>query len=445
MMRLSEAAKALAVSWSGQDVSFSGCDTDSRALSPGALFAALRGERFDGHDFVEQAQARGAAAALVERPIDPALPSLIVPDTRQALGRLAAAWRRRFQLPVAAVTGSNGKTTVKEMLASILSGQGAVLATQGNLNNDIGLPLTLFRLGAEHRFAVLEMGANHVGEIAGLAAVAAPTVGVITQCAPAHLEGFGSVDAVARAKGELFEGLDASGTAVINADDDYADYWRGLAGSRRQLTFGLKAGADVSAVCELGPERSRLDLRTPAGNALVHLALPGRHNVMNALAAAAVTIALDLPLDLIKAGLERMQPVGGRLQIRAGSGGGRIIDDTYNANPASLAAGLRVLRGFEGRRWLALGDMAELGEAAAAYHRDVAQLAREAGVERIYATGTLSRTAVEAFGPEGRHFDSQAALIEALRADLAGAVTVLVKGSRSSRMERVVMALAAEI
>jgi len=330
------------------------------------------------------------------------------------------------------------------MLASILSGQGAVLATLGNLNNDIGVPLTLFRLGAAHRFAVVEMGANHVGEIAGLAAVAAPTVGIITQCAPAHLEGFGSVDAVARAKGELFEGLAAGGTAVINADDSYAPLWRGLAGNRRQLTFGTELTADVSAACELGPETSRLDLKTPRGNVTVRLALPGRHNVMNALAASAAAVALDMPLDLIKTGLESMKAVSGRLQIRAGSGGVRIIDDTYNANPASLAAGLAVLAGFGRRRWLVLGDMAELGEEAEAYHRDVGRLAGEAGVERIYATGTLSRAASEAFGPEGRHYDSQAALTEALRADLTGAVTLLVKGSRSSGMERVVAALAAE-
>ncbi len=445
VMQLSEAAKTLAVHWSGKDVSFSGCQIDSRALSPGALFAALRGERFDGHDFVAQAEARGPAAALVERLVSSALPALVVPDTRQALGSLASAWRRRFQLPVVAVTGSNGKTTVKEMLASILSGQGAVLATLGNLNNDIGVPLTLFRLGAEHRFAVVEMGANHVGEIAGLAAVAAPTVGIITQCAPAHLEGFGSVDAVARAKGELFEGLAAGGTAVINADDDYAPLWRGLAGDQRQLTFGMQPTADVSAVCELGPETSRLDLKTPKGNVTVRLALPGRHNVMNALAASAAAVALDVPLDLIKVGLESMKAVSGRLQIRVGGGGVRIIDDTYNANPASLAAGLAVLGGLGGRRWLVLGDMAELGEAAMAYHQEVGRLAREAGVERIYATGTLSRAASEAFGPEGRHYDSQAALTEALRADLTEAVTLLVKGSRSSGMERVVAALAAEI
>ncbi len=445
-MQMSAAAKTLDASRTGEDVRFSGCDTDSRALSPGALFAALKGERFDGHDFIDQARARGAAAALVEKPLEGGFPSLVVADTRRALGKLARAWRRRFQLPVVAVTGSNGKTTVKEMLASILSGEGAVLATLGNYNNDIGLPLTLFRLGAEHRFAVLEMGANHAGEIAALADMAGPDVGIVTQCAPAHLEGFGSVDAVARAKGELFEGLAADGTAVINADDAYAGLWRELAGSRRQLTFGMGSGADVSARCELGSERTRLELQTPAGSTAVNLALAGRHNVMNALAASAAALAVGVPLGSIREGLEDMRPVAGRLQFKAGHGGARIIDDTYNANPASLAAGISVLGNFDGHRWLVLGDMAELGSGAEAYHRDVGRLAKEKGVERIYAIGTLSRSAIEAFGAHGRHYDSPGALVQALRADLAAAagVTLLVKGSRSSRMEQVVMALVVE-
>ena len=443
-MGLSEAASAVGGTWAGDDVRFVGCETDGRTLSRGALFAALRGERFDGHDFIEQAQARGAAAALVERSDIRVLPTVVVSDTRRALGRLAGVWRRRFPLPVVAVTGSNGKTTVKEMLASILSEEGPVLATRGNLNNDVGLPLTLFRLAADHRFAVLELGANHQGEIAQLAALAAPAVGIITQCAPAHLEGFGSIEAVARAKGELLEGLDADGTAIINADDDYAGLWRTLAGRRRLITFGLKERADVSASHDVQAGFSGMELTTPAGRVGVRLALPGSHNVANALAAAAAAIALEIPLSSIKVGLERMTPVRGRLQMRSGIAGTRIIDDTYNANPGSLKAALGVLQSFGGRRWLVLGDMAELGEAASDYHEQVGRMAKEAGVERIYATGPLSRSASEAFGAEGRHYGNQEALIEALRPDLAGDVVLLVKGSRSSLMERVIEALSEE-
>jgi UDP-N-acetylmuramoyl-tripeptide--D-alanyl-D-alanine ligase len=339
------------------------------------------------------------------------------------------------------VTGSNGKTTVKEMLALILGRQGPVLVTQGNLNNDIGLPLTLMALGAEHQHGVVEMGANHPGEIARLAHIAVPQVGVITQCAPAHLEGFGSVEGVARAKGELFQGLPENGTAVINADDAHAGLWHELAGSRRRLTFGLDRDADVTGSWTFEGRGYDVRLRTPNGEASLRLPLLGRHNVLNALAAAAAALALGLSLDPVVAGLERMRPVAGRLQPKRGPLGSRIVDDTYNANPGSLAAALSALEGIDGRRWLAFGDMAELGADAAEFHRQAGDMARGAGVERLYALGPLSRLTVDAFGVGGYHFAGHEALTSTIREGLGPDVTILVKGSRSMHMERVVQAL----
>jgi UDP-N-acetylmuramoyl-tripeptide--D-alanyl-D-alanine ligase len=443
-MRLSEAAGVLGGFLRGDDVGFRGCSTDTRSLERGALFVALRGERFDGHDFLGHAMTGGAAAALVERIGGSELPLITVPDSRRALGELGAAWRGRLDCPVVAVTGSNGKTTVKEMLAAVLGEVGPVLATRGNLNNDIGMPLTLCRLGREHRFAVLEMGANHVGEIARLAEIAVPTVGIVTQCAPAHLQGFGSIEAVARAKGELLDRLDPGGTAIINGDDVYAALWSELAGGRTRLTFGLERPADVSADFRLEAECSRVSLRTPVGEVSVTLSLPGRHNVMNALAAAAAAVSLAVPLDAVRHGLEGVRPVSGRLQVKRAMQGGRVVDDSYNANPGSLSAGLAVLQGFPGRHWLALGDMAELGPAAADLHAEAGRLAREAGVERLLATGPLSCASVEAFGSGGEHYPTWEALVAALKGELGADVTLLVKGSRCSQMDLVVNALARE-
>ncbi len=444
MLGVSETARLLDAPWSGADVQYTGCGTDTRTLAPGALFVALKGEHRHGHEFLEQAHARGAAAALVERGDIHILPAIVVADARRALGDLAAAWRARFDCPMVAVTGSNGKTTVKEMLAAILGDAGPVLYTRGNLNNDIGLPLTLTSLDRGHRFAVLEMGANHAGEITNLARIAAPAVGIITQCAPAHLEGFGSVEGVARAKGELIQGLTPGGTAVINADDPYAGLWRELAGSRRILTFGLEHPADVTGSWQPGGTGSRIELHTPAGFGDVDLSLPGRHNVMNALAAAAGALALGVELETIRAGLARAPAVKGRLQIKRGPRGARILDDTYNANPASLAAGLEVLSGLPGRRWVALGEMAELGAATADYHTAAGHQIRAAGAERAYAVGDHGALVAAAFGEGGRTFPSQDDLIDALRDEVQADVSLLVKGSRSARMERVVAALVEE-
>jgi UDP-N-acetylmuramoyl-tripeptide--D-alanyl-D-alanine ligase len=440
-MTLSEAAAALGAEYVGCDVEFAGCDTDSRRLRRDALFIALRGPNFDGHDFLQQARREGAVAALVEGSNVPDWPALIVEDTRRALGELAANWRARFALPLIGVTGSNGKTTVKEMLASIFRLQGPVLATQGNRNNEIGVPLTLFELAPSHRVAVIEMGASAPGEITSLAQFARPAVGVVTQCGPSHLQGFGDVAAVARAKGELFAALPATGTAVINADDPYCELWRELAGARPCLRFGLEQQADVSGTWRAQPGGTTLSLHTPCGDMELRLQLPGRHNVMNALAAAAAALACDVPLATVATGLAQMTPFGGRLVTKTAQRRASIIDDTYNANPASLGAGLNVLADFPSPRWLVLGDMGELGGEAQDFHRQAGELARRHGVERLYAVGELSAHAVRAFGRGGRHYADQDSLIAATVKDLRPGVAVLVKGSRMMRMERVVAAL----
>jgi UDP-N-acetylmuramoyl-tripeptide--D-alanyl-D-alanine ligase len=449
-MRLSEAATPVNGTVEGEDVGFVGVSTDTRDLRTGQLFVALHGPNFDAHQFLSTAAEIGAAAAMVDRQASASLPLLKVADTRMALGQLAAAWRAQFRLPVLAVTGSNGKTTVKEMTAAILAQAGSVLATQGNLNNDIGVPLTLFNLATEHRYAVIEMGANHPGEIASLCKIARPAIATITLCAPAHLEGFGSVEGVARAKGEIVSGLADDGVAILNADDPYVDLWRGLAGRRRIVTFGLSTGADVTAQIDSAgdPARSRFILVTPLGEVGIDMPLAGRHNVMNALAAAAAAQSAGVDLDAIRRGLQGMHPVKGRLVVKQAVGGTRLIDDTYNANPSSLRAAIDVLVRYPGQHWLVLGDMGELGEQSQQLHHEAGDYARSRGVHRIFALGELSRSCVAGFGSGAEHFASAESLIEALRdaieAAPAGTASVLVKGSRSMRMERVVQALATE-
>ncbi len=443
-MHVAQAANLLAATCSGGDSVFLGCSTDSRSCRSEQLFVALEGPNHDGHEHVAEAQRRGAAAALVSRTVDAPLPLIRVGDTLQALGRLAGVWRDRFELPVIGVTGSNGKTTVKEMLAAILSAGVRVLATKGNLNNEIGLPLTLMELNEEHRLAVIEMGANHPGEITRLARLARPHVGVITQCAPAHLEGFGNIEGVARAKGELLANLDRDGTAVINMDDDFATLWRRLAGPRRCLGFAIDNPADVRARWSQEEAGSRIEMTTPAGPIQLHLALPGRHNVANAAAATAAALAVDATPEAIVNGLEGMRPVPGRLEPKSMGEGICIIDDTYNANPASLQAGLEVLAGFPGRHWLVLGDMAELGDQACDYHRQVAQLVRDSSVERLLTIGELSRLTTASFGEGARHYASMDALVASLEETLEPHTTVLIKGSRSMGLEGVVAALTSE-
>jgi UDP-N-acetylmuramoyl-tripeptide--D-alanyl-D-alanine ligase len=450
MMRdLATLARASGGVLHGTDAAFGAVTTDSRSLEPGALFVALRGERFDGHQFVPEALARGAAGALVARAASIPLPQVVVPDVLAGLTAFAAAWRGDFGGTVLGITGSNGKTTVKEMTGAILGCAGSCLVTRGNLNNHIGVPLTLCRIEAGHRYAVIEMGANHMGEIAHLASIARPDVGLVINAGPAHLEGFGGIEGVARGKGEMFAALGGDQTAVINADDRFAAYWHGVArGAGRILTFGLRERADFVAtdlrgLTTDGGLATGFELVCPLGRRPVSIALAGEHNVVNALAAAAAAYAAGAGLDAIAAGLEGMRPVAGRLEFKLLPGGGRLIDDSYNANPASVRAGLRALASLEGERWLVLGEMRELGEGSAQLHAETGDFARQSGVRRLFAVGDEARHAVEAFGAGGTWFAGVEDLIAALAADVGPGVTVLVKGSRSNRLERVAAALGA--
>ncbi len=420
---------------------FCGVATDSRSLRPGELFVALNGPRFDGHDYLAAAAAAGAAAALVQR-ADPGLPCLVVADPLTALGQLAAAWRARFQIPVLAVTGSTGKTSVKELLACALAGIGSVLATHGNRNNHIGLPLTLLELRGTHRAAVVEMGMSQVAEIAHLTRLAQPGVGLITNAGPAHLAGLGSVAAVARAKGELIEYLPASGIAVLNADDAYLPLWRQLAGSRQVVSFGLAQPAQISAAYTLAADGTQIELHTPQGTQHTHLRLLGRHNVQNALAATAAALAIGRPLAEIAAGLASVAPLPGRMFPVPASAGARLIDDSYNANPLSVQAAIDVLAELPGERILVLGDMGELGDQALALHAACGAAARAAGIDRLLTLGPLSVAAATAFGSDALPCRELPQLLDALTSLLRPGVTALIKGSRSAGMERVVQAFA---
>lgn len=443
-LRLSEMASALNAEMRGEDLIVSAVESDSRKLAPGSLFVALQGERFDGHAFLSAAQGNGAAAALVSRWVeDSALPQLKVADTLAGLQQLAAWWRQRFSLPVIGLTGSNGKTTSKQMLAAIFATRGPVLATQGNLNNHIGVPLTLLCLRAQHRTAVIEMGANHLREIALLTGIVQPDVGLVTQAGDAHLEGFGSREGVARGKGELYEGLRVGACAIINADDAYAPLWRQFAAHTHISSFGMSPAADVrgSDIRTLDNGSQRFRLHCAQGEVDVSLPLPGRHNVMNALGAAACALAVGLSPQEIAAGLAQLQPPPGRVSRQRTPQNALLIDDSYNANPSSLRAGMELLALQPRRKLLALGNMAELGVDAERLHREAGALARALGIDKLYALGDLAGLAADAFGSGGLRFDTAEALAAALAADLNPNDTVLVKGSRSARMERVVAAL----
>ena len=445
---LAHFAGAMGGTLCGADATFGAVSTDSRSLNAGDLFVALVGPNFDGHDFVAAAAERGAAAAVVARRVAGSLPQIVVADTLRALQRAAESWRAQFQIPVVAVAGSNGKTTTKELIATILAGQGPCLSTRGTLNNHIGVPLTLLGLEARHTSAVIEIGANHPGEVAALVPLVRPTVGLVTNAGAEHLEGFGDLDGVARAEGELFAGLEPGATALINADDAYAGLWTEMSRAARQVTFGFAPSADFRALGAFrrsGPAEivQEFELVSPAGHATVRLALAGRHNVVNALGAAAAGVAAGTPLADIAAALARMRPVKGRLQPHPGLNGAQLIDDSYNANPSSLSAGLEVLAGFPGERWLVLGDMNELGGQSRDAHVSAGREARERGVTRLFAVGSFTPESVGAFGPGGEWFADAGALSSHLRTLLSPGVTVLVKGSRSNRLERVVEALRA--
>lgn len=432
----------------GENRTFGSVSTDTRTLQPGALFVALSGPNFDGHDFVAAAAQRGAAAALVEHPLAVELPQVVVGDSLAALSTFAREWRRQFSIPVIGVAGSNGKTTTKELIGSILSRLGACLVTRGNLNNHIGVPLMLLEMNATHRYAVIEMGANHPGEIAHLAGIAEPTIGIVTNAGAAHLEGFGSLQGVAAGKGELFQNLPAPGVAVINADDAFATTWREARSADAMLTFGFEQPADftahkVQSADETHGFRIDFDLVTPGGTKAATLGLAGLHNLRNALGAAAVASAAGATLDQIATGLADMRPVAGRLELKPAINGAFLVDDSYNANPSSLKAGLDAFRGFSGKRWLVLGDMLELGDSANELHAEVGRYARQAGIERVLAIGKHSHFAVEAFGRGAQWFADVDALIAEARSSLHAGVAVLIKGSRANRLERVSAVLAA--
>jgi UDP-N-acetylmuramoyl-tripeptide--D-alanyl-D-alanine ligase len=417
--------------------------TDSRKVAPGELFVALVGERFDAHDFVAQAQRSGAAAAMVARALPIDLPQIVVPDTLLGLGSLAKLWRDSHALPVIAITGSNGKTTVKEMLAAILVAHSgnpeAVLATEGNLNNAIGVPLMMLRLTALHGYLVLEMGMNHLREIDYLTRLATPDVALVNNAHRAHIGELGSQDKIAEAKGEIYAGLAPDGTAIINADDRYADYWRSLNIGRRLLTFGQSERADLRGVQQ--PDGS-LKLHYRGEVAATQLAVPGEHNVKNALAATAAAVSVGVPLLVAAMGLAQFQGVKGRLQHRQGLRGARLIDDTYNANPDSAKAAIRVLTGYSGRTVLIMGDMGELGAFSREAHAEVGRFARKSGVQSVFTLGHASREVAQGFG-DGEHFHDLEPLVAAVLRELDSDVTVLIKGSRSMQMERVVEKLAA--
>lgn len=417
---------------------------DSRKIEPGSLFIAIKGEQFDGHDYIEEARKKGALAAIVSQSVETDLPIILVQDTRKALGLLAKKWREKWSIPVIAVTGSCGKTTTKAMIAEILSQQGQVLATQGTMNNDIGLPLTAFQLNSTHEYAVFELGANHMGEIEYLADIIKPDVAVITNVAPAHLEGFGSIENIARAKGEIYQKLAENGVAILNMDDQFVDFWKSSLSHKKQIGFSQKNSADFIAqnirldtqghlqFLLQGPDEKQVDIQLP---------LMGTHHVGNALAAAAACHAVGIPFESIQKGLIALSPIGKRLVPYETKQGAKILDDSYNANPLSLFTALKVLVHFPQEKILILGDMNELGEQAEESHREAGHQAKALGVHALYAVGKLSRFAAEAFGEHGYHFENKQDLIERIKPLLGPESVILVKGSRGAKMEEVVEAL----
>ncbi len=445
-LMLNEIASALKGNLIGQDLLMTGVSIDTRTLKAGDLYIAIKGKNFDGHDFISQALQAGASAILVNQKIDTDSAQIVVNDTHLALAELAGYWRRKMPVKIAGVTGSNGKTSVKEMIAAIFATQGNTLFTQGNLNNDIGVPLTLLRLDENHRFAVIEMGANHPGEIAYTSRYAQADVSVITNVGPAHIEGFGSIDGVANTKAEIIESLSSAGVAILNRDEPYYDLWINKAGSRKSVSFGFDPAADIQAknittrLSEKG-FTTQFDLKTVDATETICLGLAGKHNVKNALAATAVALQFGIDLKFIKQALEQVKPVTGRMQVLQGRQGNIVIDDTYNANPASLQAALDAINHANQPIWLVLGAFGELGDEAAAIHAEMATMIQSQSVQRLFATGELAKHTVAAFGSNGQHFDTQEHLIQTLTNAISGKEIILVKGSRSQKMENVVAAL----
>ncbi len=441
---LASAADAMQGILHGDDCSFAGVSTDTRTVRSGELFFALSGPNFDGGEFVSQASAKGAAGAVISSRVEEDVAQITVDDTRLALGRLGSNWRQQHTATVVGVTGSNGKTTLKEMIAACLAQAAPTIATAGNLNNDIGMPLMLLRIESSHHFAVLEMGANHGGEIAYLTSLALPDVVVITNAGASHLEGFGSLTGVAHGKGEILQGNPRPKSAILNADDDFYDYWMSLVDDVAVLSFGLSDNADVFATkIHAGRENSQFLLHLPDAQIEIQLPLVGLHNVRNACAAAAVAIGLGVSAAQIKAALESILPVSGRLQPVAGLHGATLYDDSYNANPVSVMAAGDFIAELDGDNWMVLGDMGELGDAASQLHGQVGSVLRDKGIDRLFAVGELSKTTVAAFGEHGEWFHNIDELAERVTSELTSDVNVLVKGSRSARMERVVTAIRA--
>jgi len=445
-MTLSECAKIVQGTLIGEDVSFSSVSIDTRAIKPKQLYIAIKGKNFDGNDFVDLAQQAGAIAAIVHKGANTSLPHIVVENTSLALAQLAGAWRKKLAVSVVGVTGSNGKTTVKEMIAAILAVNHQVLFTLGNLNNDIGVPLTLLQLDEQHRYAVIEMGANHPKEIEYSSTYAAADVAVITNAGAAHIAGFVSVEGVAQAKGEIIETLKTDGVAILNRDDDYFDYWQGIAGNKKIISFGLNAYADVTASAihtsiQDNAFITSFSLFYAQTVISINLKLAGQHNVVNALAAAAACIALGVSFEQIKQGLESVKPVTGRLQPLVSRLGNIVIDDSYNANAESLKVGLAVLADCSTKPWLILGAFGELGEDSVKIHTEIGELIKASGVQRLLAIGDDARYTVQTYGEGASFFDSQDELIAALRKELKGDETLLIKGSRARRMENVAAAL----
>ncbi len=443
---LSQIAKWIEGRHLGNDVTIESVSTDSRTIAPGALFVALRGENFDAHDMVSQAQSRGAAAFLLHRDVDTELPRVLCADTQEALGEFAAGIQKERPAVVVALTGSNGKTSVKMLTQAILSRAGRTYFNPGNRNNEIGLPLAVIDAPEDAQFAIYEMGAGKPGDIAYLASIAPPQVALVNNIAPAHIERLGSLFGIAETKGAIYEALPDDGVAVINADDAFAPYFAQIVGSRRSFRFGIENDADVHASrIRIDATGSRFFLYTPAGSADIVLPLPGAHNVMNALAASTLALAAGAGFDAIVQGLENAEPVKGRQISHALANGAVIIDDSYNANPGSVLAAIATLAQSGGDAWLVLGDMAELGEDASRMHAEIGENAKSAGIKRLWTVGKISSAASSAFGAGAEHFNSQKELVDALEEGLrirgGRGLRVLIKGSRSSAMDKVVTAL----
>lgn len=443
-LKLNQIASWIGINPFETDLVISAVSTDTRTVVQGALFVALKGENFDGHDFVKQAQQNGAVAALVERRLPLSIPQLVVADCRMVYGQIASRWHKLCNVITAVITGSNGKTTVKEMLASILSLNGKTTATKGNYNNDIGVPKTLLSITPEDSYAVIEMGANHPGEIGYLTRLIESDVALVNNAMAAHIQGFVNIEGVARAKGEIYQGLKKDGVAIINADDEFASYWKDIAQHHRQLTFGFNKEADVTATYQSDNLSTKMNVSLNDVTVAIDLNVPGKHNIANALAAIAVAHSLNIKHELIKQGIEQFTPAKGRLNIHNGIADSCIIDDSYNANPDSVMAAIDVLAASAGQTILVLGEMAELGENSQLLHDNVAGYAKSSGIDYLFALGKFAHSMSTEFGEHGSAYTDHQSLIDSLILIMTNSTTILVKGSRSSRMEIVVNALVCE-